>query len=111
MTGIGIFVAVRPDQFAKFILIFISKSWFHTFEIWSRLVLGIVFIAFAALRDSLLLLVIGLLCCFAAVFLIRMGPHKHRDFGVLLSKLGGKLRILGYVAIVLGGAITFAGIS
>ena len=108
----GLFMTVSPVQFSDAVLNFSKKSWFHTFEISSRLLLGVAFIALAFQHSlSPVLLAVGLLLCFAGVFLIFIGPTRHRNFARKVSKLGKKFRLLGFIAVSCGAAITYAGVQ
>ena len=105
-------MTVSPVQFSDAVLNFSKKSWFHTFEISSRLLLGVAFIALAFQHSlSPVLLAMGLLLCFAGVFLICIGPTRHRSFAGRVSKLGKKFRLLGLIAVSCGVAITCTGVQ
>jgi uncharacterized protein YjeT (DUF2065 family) len=112
MMAFGLLMAIRPLQFSDGVLSFSNKSWYHTFEILSRLIPGIAFISAALLSDfSVLLLSVGLLFCFASVFLVWMGPSRHRKFATMLSRLGKHFRMLGYFAILFGAGIAYIGLK
>jgi sulfite exporter TauE/SafE len=110
MISFGLFMIIRPQQFADGVSHFSEQTWFHAFEISSRLTAGAVFIALAFFNDfSSLLFFFGLLFCFVGLFLIWMGPSKHRKFAIIASKIGRHFRPLGYIAVLIGLGIAYTG--
>lgn len=112
MFGFGVQMLLRPLAFSKAIYTFSEIPWFHIFEITSRLLLGIIFIVLAVQNEhSKILLVLGSLLCFVALFLITIGEKRHRKFAKLISTIGSKFRILGAISIVLGTTVIYLGVK
>ena len=48
MMVLSLLMIVKPDAFSKGIIVFSEKSYFHLFEIISRLAAGVIFAGFSA---------------------------------------------------------------
>jgi len=103
MCLLGGIMAINPIAFSKGVVAFSQKPWFHAFEITSRLMLGLLFILYAAKSTQPNLLYgLGSLLCFVSLFLVVIGAEKHRQFAMLTSKIGGKFRLIGLLSLCLG---------
>ncbi len=112
MLGIGLFAVVRPQQFAHGIVQFSEQAWFHYFEIGSRFILGVLFLALSQTTPyTTLFYVLGGILCGVAVFLILIGPSRHKRFARLTAEIGESFRVLGLVAIICGAALVYVGVA
>lgn len=50
---------------------------------------------------------LGGVFCFVSLFLIVIGPSRHRRFALLISGVGKNFRILGLLAIVCGVGLVY----
>jgi hypothetical protein len=103
LLGFGCYMVVKPLQFSRGIVWFSEKKWFHTFEIISRLVFGVIFLMLADKTSypSVVSLLGGVLC-FVSLFLIIIGPSRHRRFALLTSGIGKQFRFFGLLVILCG---------
>ena len=96
-------MAVKPNVFADGIVSFSEKTFFHPFEIISRLLVGVVFVWFA--DDTLAPTVIRLLGC--GLLLVGIGlaltpPARHRQFARWSAdKFRSQFRLIGLVSLPL----------
>ena len=110
MLGFGYLMIAKPLQFSRGIVQFSEKRWFHAFEIASRGILGILFLILASKTSyPTVVAFIGGVLCFVSVFLIVIGPSRHRKFALLTSGLGKNFRFLGLVAVGCGFALVYLG--
>jgi len=108
MLGFGCYMVAKPLQFSRGIARFSEKKYFHQFEIISRLVLGVVFLMFADKTSyPAVVSLLGGVLCFVSLFLIVIGPSRHRRFALLTSGIGKNFRILGLLAIVCGAGLVY----
>ncbi|WP_339725467.1 hypothetical protein [uncultured Paraglaciecola sp.] len=112
MLGFGCYMVAKPLQFSKGIARFSEKKWFHAFEIITRLAIGVVFLICAdKTSDATLVSLLGGILCFVSLFLIVIGPSRHRRFALLTSGIGKNFRILGLFAIVGGLGLVYLGLE
>lgn len=111
MIGFGCLMAVKPIQFSHGIVRFSEQPWFHTFEIISRLIAGLVFLLLAdETAYPKIVLFIGGILCFTGMFLFLIGAERHKRFARLTSDIGQNFRPIGFVAILCGlGIVHLAG--
>lgn len=103
MIAFGCFMVGKPLQFCKGITQFSEKPWFHTFEIVSRAIVGILFLVVAgSTAYPVFITFVGGVLCFVSVFLIIIGPIRHKRFALLVSGIGKKFRALGLIGIACG---------
>lgn len=108
MCCLGVIMVIRPRSFAHGVRAFSRKSWFHQFEITSRLVLGATALLIA--EDSQyprLLFGLGGLLCFVSLLLILIGSRRHIQFAQLSAKIGMGFRPIGIVAIACGATLCY----
>ena len=112
MISLGSYMTAYPLKFSAGIVSFSEKRWFHTFEVLSRLIVGLLFLV-AANKTSFefIVTVLGYLLCFTSIFLVVIGAKRHRKFALLISRIGQHFRILGIFAIILGSGIIYLGVS
>jgi len=112
MVIFGLFMTIKPLKFSAGITSFSEKPWFHLFEIFSRLVLGVLFLLIAdqtAYPNTIK--IIGGVLCFVSLFLVIIGAKKHRAFAQRTSTIGKHFRILGVFAILCGIGVIYLGVS
>ncbi len=108
MFSLGSIMLFKPLAFANGIKSFSEKTWFHKFEISSRLILGIIFLLFANNTPyPVFLYILGGILCFVSIFLTIIGYKKHRQFALLTSKIGLYFRPIGLVSQVLGAILIY----
>ncbi len=112
MVGLGCFMVGRPVAFSKGIVHFSEQPWFHTFEIVSRGLFGGLFLC-AASSTAYPTFVAGLggVLCFVSLFLILIGPTRHKRFALLTSRIGKHFRALGLVALACGVGLIYLGLA
>lgn len=110
MIVFGGIMLIKPMAFSNGIAKFSSKSWFHSFEIASRLIVGLLLIWQSKYSThSLLLLVLGIVICCASIFLVVVGSTEHKRFAILTSKIGVWFRPIGVFAILSGSVLMYLG--
>jgi uncharacterized membrane protein YjdF len=115
--GFGMFVlgsvmAFKPVAFSNGIASFSQKSWFHAFEITSRIIFGILLILFAEQSSfANLLYFLGGILCFVGVFLLLIGSKRHKRFALLTSRIGEKFRPIGVVGQICGVVLMYIGLA
>ena len=98
----------NPKGFSRGLAAFAEKSWFHIFEIVTRIALGAVLIAFAASSSyPNLLFGLGCLFVFAGVILIVMGSRRHREFAAKSAGFGWLFRPAGVAGILFGSFLLY----
>ncbi|OHU85334.1 MULTISPECIES: hypothetical protein [Pseudoalteromonas] len=117
MFALGGIMLVKPIAFANGISEFSSKSWFHNFEIASRLIVGLLFIwqsKYSAypvlfLVLGIILCFVSIILCFVSIFLVLVGSKQHKRFAILTSKIGVWFRPLGVFALSAGCVLMYLG--
>lgn len=102
-----------PTCWAKGIVHFSEKAFFHPFEILSRLAFGVIFISYApATSYPSLMLTIGYLLTAVGLGLLLTPPSRHRQFAVWSAeKFKALFRPAGAVSMLFGMFIVFAALS
>lgn len=112
MFVFGAIMFTKPLRFSSGIALFCEKPWFHTFEVVSRFLVGAIFLLLSANSDRPNLFVfIGVLLCFVSIFLIIIGPSRHKAFALRTSKFGKWFRPLGLVAMLCGSGLLYLSIT
>lgn len=112
MVGFGCFMVGKPLQFSRGIVQFSEKPWFHIFEIVSRGIFGILFLSVAgSTAYPSFVTFFGGLLCFVSLFLIIIGPTRHKRFALLTSGIGKNFRVLGLVALACGAGLIYLGLA
>ena len=112
MLIFGLMMFVKPHQFSEGIVSFSEQTWFHPFEILSRLTLGLLFLFLADTSPySMLFNIIGGVLCFVAVLLLVMGAKRHKAFARKSATIGRNFRPIGVVAIVVSCGLIYLGLS
>ena len=111
MLGFGCFMVCKPLQFSRGITQFSEKQWFHTFEIMSRAIFGVLFLLGAgSTAYPAFVAFLGGVLCFVSVFLIIIGPVRHKRFALLTSGIGKNFRAVGLIAIACGASLIYLGL-
>lgn len=111
MLGFGLFMVSKPMQFSNGIAQFSQKPWFHVFEIFSRFVVGILFLLLAnATPYPVFFTWLGSIFCLVSVILVIIGAERHKKFARLTSGIGHKFRMLGVGAILCGAGLVYVGL-
>ena len=106
--GLSSIMLFNPKGFSRGLAAFAEKSWFHIFEIVTRIALGAVLIAFAASSSyPNLLFGLGCLFVFAGVILIVMGSRRHREFAAKSAGFGWLFRPAGVAGILFGSFLLY----
>lgn len=112
MIGIGCFMVGKPMQFSIGIVQFSEKPWFHMLEIVSRGIFGALLLLVAdSTAYSTFVAYLGGLLCFVCLFLIMIGPTRHRQIALLTSGIGKNFRSLGLVAVASGTGLIYLGLA
>jgi len=109
MMILSVVMIVSPSAWSRGMLAFSEKSYFHIFEIASRLLLGGVLWLFAG-RTSypMFFTVMAAMFVFAGVFLIFMGVERHRAFAVRAASYTRLFRSAGFASLAFGAFVVFA---
>jgi len=111
--ALGLAMIVSPARWAEGIVRFSQKSWFHPFEILTRLGFGAGFILSAdQTRYPAVMTAIGWLLVGVGVALLMTPPAKHRAFAVWSAqRFLPVFRIAGCFSCGLGGFLIFAALG
>lgn len=104
MMCLSIIMIVNPAYWSDGIISFSKKTYFHWFEIISRLIAGIFFVIFSntTLYPQLILAIGYLLICVGAGLFIT-GATKHRTFAVWSAhKFKSTFRPAGFASLMFG---------
>lgn len=108
MLSFGCVMTLKPLQFSAAIARFSAKPWFHQFEIFSRLLMGVLLLLIADTTSyPMTIAAIGGLLCLVSVLLMVIGSRRHRAFALLTSGIGKHFRWLGVIAIVCGAGLVY----
>ena len=109
MMILSVVMIVSPSAWSRGMLAFSKKSYFHVFEITSRLSLGGVLWLFAG-GTSYPKLFTGMaaMFLFAGVFLIFIGIDRHRAFAVRAATFTRLFRFAGFASLAFGAFTVFA---
>ena len=112
MMFLSAVMIISPDAWSRGILSFSEKSYFHVFEIASRLLIGAVLALVAGdTRYPVFTCVLAAAFLFAGVFLIMIGRTRHRAFAVRTATFTRLFRPAGFASLALGAFIVFAAIG
>ena len=103
----------RPYAFAQGIIHFSEQSYFHPFEIISRLIAGSVFVAYASeTQFPLLFKVIGVVLLMVGAGLALTPPRLHKKFAVQsANSCRNYFSVIGLVSVVLAVALIYAAVG
>lgn len=108
MLAFGLFMMIKPRQFADGIGRFAEQRWFHPFEIISRAFIGILFLLLADQTPyPKTVFYIGIILCFVSIFLLILGEERHKRFARITVNIGKNFRYLGMIAIACGAGIIY----
>lgn len=106
MAGFGLWMLCWPQRFAAAVQRFSEQSWFHRFEVGSRLVLALLFTGLAYEQpEHWLFWLLALVLWLATLFLIWLGPAKHRQMASRIAVWGLAFRWLGSLALLVAAAL------
>ncbi len=106
---LSVYMIVSPSGWSKGILAFSEKPYFHVFEIVSRFLLGVVLIVFSGeTLHPRIFLYFGYLLFGVSVFLLIMGPTRHRAFAVKSAGLGKLFRPAGFFSLAIGVFVVYS---
>jgi hypothetical protein len=103
---------LNPKAWSEGLLSFAKKSWFHIFEIATRLALGAGFFVFGSTtKFPFVMFVLGGLATFAGLLLIVIGSRKHREFAVRSAGFDWLFRPAGVTGILFGSFLIYAAVA
>lgn len=106
MAAFGCWMLLWPLRFAAAVQRFSEQPWFHRFEVGSRLVLALLFSGLAYEQpEHWLFWLLALLLWLATLFLIWLGPDKHRQIAQQMAAWGPAFRWLGLAALLVVAAL------
>lgn len=109
MIILSIIMIVNPNYWSIGIVNFSKKTYFHWFEVFSRLIAGLVFIHYS--ETTLyppLILSIGYLLLAVGLGLVIIGSVKHRRFAVWSAhQFKNTFRPAGFVSFILGSFLIY----
>jgi len=100
----------NPGEFSAAIIKFSNQSYFHVFEILSRLIFGLIFIYYAPSTSAVMInTVLGYLMLFTSILLVFIGAQKHRKFALWsATKFRSMFRFSGVFSFVFGIYIVYS---
>lgn len=112
MILLSLVMIIKPQYWADGIIEFSEKSWFHAFEILSRLAFGAVFVIFADRTSHPgLMSFIGYLLIAVGAGLLLTPPSKHKQFAVWSAhKFKNTFRPMGFVSLLFGAFLIYAAV-
>ena len=113
MILLSVVMAIDPDNWSDGILKFSRMTYFHEFEIASRLLFGGIFVAYAGQTVyPVAMRAFGYLMVAVGVGLLIAGPSRHRQFAVWSAAKFNKLfRPAGVVSTVAGSFIVYGALT
>lgn len=113
MLFFSLMMLFRPHNFAQGIINFSEQPYFHPFEIISRLIAGVIFIAYASdTQFPLLFKIIGSVLLLVGVGLACTPPGLHKKFAVQsANSCKNYFRFIGVVSVVLAIALIYAAVG
>ena len=113
MMLLSLSMVVKPDSFSNGIILFSEKSYFHLFEILSRITAGVIFVAYAAntvFPKTILFIGYGLIL--VGIGLTLTSPKLHRKFAVWsANSFRSKFRLIGIASVPLSIFLIYAAIG
>lgn len=113
MMAFSLWMIIKPESWAEAIVRFSEKSYFHPFEIVSRIIFGVFFLRFA--EQTLypgLMTIIGYVLIAVAVGLAFTPPSRHRQFAVWSAdKFKNTFRPAGFASLAFGGFLIYAALG
>jgi len=110
MMLLSLSMVAKPDSFSNGIITFSKKSYFHVFEIVSRIAAGIIFVAYAEntiFPKTISFIGYGLIL--VGLGLALTPPKLHRKFAVwLANKFRRKFRLIGIASVPLSIILIYA---
>ncbi len=104
MMMLSIVMIANPNYWSNAIVLFSQKPYFHSFEISSRLIIGIIFVLYH--QDALypvFILVIGGLLIAVSIGLLIIGADKHKQFALWSAQKFNKVfRWAGLASLAFG---------
>jgi uncharacterized membrane protein HdeD (DUF308 family) len=102
----------KPGEFSAAIIKFSNQSYFHIFEILSRLIFGLIFIYYAPSTSAVMInTVLGYLMLFTSILLVFLGAQKHRKFALWSArKFRSMFRFSGIFSFVFGVYIVYSAV-
>jgi hypothetical protein len=112
MMALSLLMIISPHTFSKGIIRFSQLTYFHIFEMMSRLFFGVVFVYYSPLTLAPTInVVLGYLMLIAAAVLCVVGAKKHRTFALWsATKFRSTFRFFGLFSLVFGGYIVYTSI-
>ena len=113
MMLLSFLMVVKPDSFSKGIILFSEKSYFHLFEIISRIAAGVIFTAYAAntvFPKTILFIGYGIIL--VGIGLALTPPKLHKKFAVWsANNFRTKFRLIGFASVPLSIFLIYAAIG
>jgi uncharacterized protein YjeT (DUF2065 family) len=113
MILLSVLMVINPDNWSNGILKFSQMTYFHEFEIVSRLSFGAVFVAFS--EQTLypgVMRFFGYLMVAVGLGLLIAGSSRHKQFAVWSARKFNKtFRPAGFASIVFGAFIVYAALN
>ena len=106
MAAFGGWMLLWPLRFAAAVQRFSEQSWFHRFEVASRMALALLFSGLAYWQPEQWLFALrALILWLGTLFLILVGPAKHRQMASRIAAWGPAFRWLGLVVLLVAAAL------
>ena len=109
MCLVSCVMVLQGERYGRTIIAFSQLPYFHSFEILSRAGFGLALLFAAAnARYPLFIASTGILLVAVAVFLLMMGPTRHRRFALWSAKkFETAFRPSGFVTVMLGAFFVY----
>lgn len=113
MMLLSLSMIIKPDSFSEGIITFSEKSYFHLFEVISRIIAGLIFIAYA--EDTVfptVISIIGFALILVGVGLALTQSRLHRKFAVWsANEFRDKFRLIGIVSVPLSLLLIYVAVG
>ncbi len=113
MMLLSLAMVIKPESFSKGIISFSEKTYFHLFEIVSRIIAGLIFITYAAdTAFPTVISVIGFALILVGVGLAITPPRMHKKFAVWsANEFRNKFRLIGIISIPLSLLLIYSAVG
>ena len=112
MIALSLVMIINPIAWARGILAFERKRYFHTIEVTSRMALGVMLLVFASQTSHPRLFeILGVSLVVIGLGPLFIGSRRHRQFAIKSASFVRVFRPAGFVSLVFGIYIVYAALS
>lgn len=113
MMLLSLAMVIKPESFSKGIISFSEKTYFHLFEIVSRIIAGLIFITYAVdTAFPTVISIVGFALILVGLGLAMTPPHVHKKFAVWsANEFRNKFRLIGIISIPLSLLLIYSAVG